>query len=103
MRFAVLNRKGAEVIDPETQESIGSVDVEKVVVKVVSTGPRLAVAKTFRTFSRGFGVLFDSGVELETLRLGEKTFKMELDEKDSLVKIGDPVVQAVGDEFGDST
>jgi hypothetical protein len=101
MRFAVLNRKGADVVDPETGESIGSVDVEKVLVKVVRVEPKLAVGRTFRTFTSGLGI-FSSTSRRETLRTDSATYRQELSEQDSIVKIGDPVVQAVGDEFGNA-
>ncbi|MER7994399.1 hypothetical protein [Micromonospora chalcea] len=103
MRFAVLNRKGADVVDPDTNEPIGSVDVEKVLVKVVRVEARLAVARTFRSFTTGIGAMFQSGVRHETLRTDSATYKQELDEEDSYVKIGDPVVEAVGEEFGDKS
>jgi hypothetical protein len=102
MRFAVLNRKGANVVDPETGESLGSVDVEKVLVKVVRVEPKLAVARTFRTFTSGFGKLFSGTPRGETLRTDSATYKQELSEEDSYVKRGDPVVQALGDEFADA-
>jgi hypothetical protein len=101
MRFAVLNRKGANVVDPETGESIGSVDVEKVLVKVVRVEPKLAVGRTFRTFTSGLG-MFSSTSRRETLRTDSATYRQELSEQDSIVKIGDPVVEAVGDEFGNA-
>jgi hypothetical protein len=100
MRFAVLNAKGAEITDPETGESIGSVDIDKVIVKVVRVEPRLAVARTFQRFATGFGALF-GGMRTETLRIEDSTYKQDLDEKDSYVKIGDPVVEVIGDEFVD--
>jgi hypothetical protein len=102
MRFAVLNRKGANVKDPETGEPIGSVEVEKVLVKVVRVGPQLAVARTFRSFTSGFGNIFSNTSRRETLRTNSATYKQELSEQDSYVKIGDPVVEAVGDEFADA-
>ena len=35
----------------------------------------------------------------ETLQVGERTYVEELDEKESYVKSGDPVVQVLGGEF----
>jgi hypothetical protein len=55
MRFAVLNRKCHNVVGPKTGESLGSVEVEKVLVKVVRVEPKLAVGVTFRNFRSGFG------------------------------------------------
>jgi hypothetical protein len=103
MRFAVLNAKGAEITDPDTGEVLGSVDIEKVVVKVVRVEPKLSVARTFRTFTTK-GLLIPSLVAsktyTETLRVDGSTYKEELNEGDSYVKVGDPVVQTIGDEFG---
>lgn len=107
MRFAVLNRNGANIVDPETGEELGSVDVEKTLVKVVRVQDRVSVARTFRTFyepATGIGVL--SGLAgrpgkhvPETLRTTDSTYQAEIDEKDSYIKRGDPVVQVVKDEF----
>jgi hypothetical protein len=101
MRFAVLNPRGAEISDPDTGEKIGSVEIEKVIVKVVRVENRLAVARTFRTFRTGFLGSFSplGGVRKETLRTDEATYKEELDPKDSYIKIGDPAVQIVAEEF----
>jgi len=37
--------------------------------------------------------------EVETLKLSDKPFEEDLDERESYVKIGDPVIQVIGDEF----
>jgi hypothetical protein len=100
MRFAVLNPRGSEVRDPDTDEVIGSVELEKVVVKIVRVEPRIAVGRTFRTFSSGLFMLSIGGARQETLRTDQATSRDELDPKDSYVNVGDPVVQVVGDEFG---
>lgn len=101
MRFAVLNPRGAEIKDPDTNEVIGSVELEKVIVKVVRVETRLAVARTFRTFrTGGMWLPSISGTRRETLRTDQTTYREELDPKDSYVKVGDPVVQVLGDEFG---
>jgi hypothetical protein len=101
MRFAVLNPRGAEIRDPDTNEVIGSVEMEKVLVKVVRVEPLLAVARTFRTFRTGslFPWAQVGATRRETLRTDETTYREELDPKDSYIKVGDPVVQVLGDEF----
>ncbi|MEU8425549.1 hypothetical protein AB0C15_32210 [Micromonospora sp. NPDC048835] len=101
MRFAVLNPKGADVVDPDTGETIGSVDIDKVLVKVVRVAPKMAVARTFRTFVSGIGAIMSSEKRHETLSVEGSTYKQDLEEKDSYVKIGDPVVEARGEEFTD--
>ncbi len=109
MRFAVLNRKGAEIKDPDSGEVLGSVELEKTLVKVVRLHRRLSVARTFRQVRSGGGV-FGMGTQLaqifdtprrdnESLLTDERKLREELDERDSYVKIGDLAVQVVGDEF----
>lgn len=111
MRFAVLNRRGSDITDPETHEVLGSVEIEKVLVKVVRVDERLSVARTFRTYNVAGGAMWPalSAIsvspprrEVETFATDEKRMKDELDEKDSSIKIGDPVVQIIGDEFDDT-
>lgn len=109
MRFAILNRKGADIKDPETDEVLGSVELPKTFVKVVSTKPRLSIARTFREFRVPGGSLWPmsalSGLtnpprtKVETLMTDEARLQDELDEHESFVKIGDPAVQMVGEEF----
>ncbi|MCA1832118.1 MAG: hypothetical protein ABR548_05140 [Actinomycetota bacterium] len=107
MRFAILNRKGADIRDPETDEVLGSVEVEKALVKVVRVHERLAVARTFRTtFVSGIlgalsGLTTESRHVPETLKTDERTYQQELDESESFVKRGDPAIQIVGEEFSD--
>jgi hypothetical protein len=111
MRFAVLNRHGTDIKDPDTGEVIGSIEIEKVLVKVVRVDEHLSVARTFRTYSVGGGGLWAlSALQgspprtvYETLRTDERRLKDELDEKESYVKIGDPVVQVIGEEFDEDS
>ena len=113
MRFAILNSKGTDIVDPESGEVLGSVEVEKTLVKVVRIYDRLSVARTFRTFHTPGGALY-SGVgaftaltrppttTVESLETDEQRLKDELDEEDSYVKIGDLAVQIKGDEYEDA-
>lgn len=109
MVFAVLNTQGSDITDPETDEPLGSVDLPKVLVKIVRTQDRLSVGRTFKTRRRNVG---GSGVMLgdiftpsrwieepETFEAGERTYQEEIDEEESFVKRGDPVVQMVGEEY----
>jgi hypothetical protein len=110
MRFAVLNSKGLEVVDPETGASLGSVDRAKVLVEAVRVQSKLSVARTFRTFRRNLGGRSGLTLDLfgtppkwvevpETLRLADKPSEAELGEEESYVKIGDPIVQVVEEEY----
>jgi len=109
MRFVVLNSKGREILDPDTKQVLGSVDLPKTFVKIISVEPKLAVARTFREFVtpavRGPLDAF-AGLagrpehrELETLKTDEKRLKDELDESESYVKTGDPVERIIGKNY----
>lgn len=110
MRFAILNRKGADVRDPDTGDILGSVELPKTFVKVVAVKERLCIARTFREFERGGGALWallassssltsPPHTSVETLKTDEARLREELDEKESYLKIGDPAVQMLGEEF----
>ena len=96
-----------EVRDPDTNQVLGSIDRPKVRVKVTHVQDKLALASTFKSRSvnvGGQGVGLELGAftrafappkwktEYETLRTEEKTWE-DLDEAQSYVKTGDPVVQ----------
>lgn len=108
MRFAILNPRGQDIRDPETGERLGAVEISKTVVKVVRVQPKLSVARTFRKFTTPGGPLWSVLAEgwaqppktrVESLRLDESRLGAELDEDESLVKIGDPVVEIRGDDY----
>lgn len=114
MRFDVMDTTGGEIADPDTGASLGSVERPKVRVEVSSVQERLSVATTYRkeTVNVG-GVGFTGGLgasqslsrvlmppkwvtRYETLKTREETWE-DLDEEESYVKTGDPVVQVLGD------
>ncbi len=109
MIFKVLSLKGSEIRDPDTQETLGSVELVKTRVKVKVVYDRIAVATTYRkrrvnvggSGLGGFGSrLFEPPkweTQYETLKTEEAAVE-ELDEEDSYVQIGDPVVQEVNPE-----
>lgn len=108
MQFAVLNVNGGEIKDPDTGEILGEIDVPKVVVKVSRVAERLCVASTFRSYRTAAGALYGGMLDgltrapvtrYETLRTDEATYKEELDEEDSYVRIGDPVVEYHDGDF----
>lgn len=104
-RFAILNPNGLEIKDPETGEDLGSVEVAKTIVKVVSVQDRLCVATTFRTTKTAGGALWMAGLanppveRTETLRTDQTNAYEELSEEESRVKTGDPAVEVTGDAF----
>jgi hypothetical protein len=111
MRFAVLNRHGIDVKDPDTGELLGSADVVKTVVKIVRIdAPHLSTGRTFRTIPGTPGLMkglsamssFAGTPErVETLDIKGASLKEELDSSESYVKVGDPVVETVGDTYSD--
>lgn len=111
MYFDVLDPKGEDITDPDTGEVIGSLERPKVRVKVTQVQDRLSVASTFKkeTINIGgsgpglvtigaLGVLSQALMppkyvtKYETLKTNEKTWE-DLDEEESYVKSGDPVIQ----------
>lgn len=114
MKFDVLEPKGEEIKDPDTGEVLGSLSRPKVRVRVKSVQERLSVATTFKEYEvnvGGVGSSLTAGLEgvgrlsdllrppkyvkkVETLKTEEKTWE-DLDEKQSYVKIGDPVLQVL--------
>ena len=119
MYFDVMDPKGTDIEDPDTREVLGSIERPKVRVKVSRVETRLSMASTYRSKKvniGGQGGIRDASSGLlsqiltppkwvtkyETLKTQEKTWE-DLDEKESYVKIGDPVVQVldVGDDESD--
>ena len=110
MRFDVLDAASENIQDPDTGAIIGSVYRPKVRVKIVQVQEKISVASTYRSKRVNLGGrgspwadIFTSPKwvrEYETLRTEESTWE-NLDEKDSYVTTGDPVVRVLSDEEGD--
>ena len=105
MLFDVLDPGSDEILDPDTREIIGSVYRPKVRVKIIEVQNKISVARTYRSRKvniggKGFGLHAWTAAfappewvrEYDTLRTDEATWE-SLDEKDSYVSTGDPVVQ----------
>ena len=106
MKFDVLDPKGDDIKDPDTGEILGSVNRPKVRVEIIEVQEKLSVAQTYkkRTVNVGGAGGFightisdmlkpPKYVETyETLKTTEKTWE-DIDESESYVKTGDPVVQ----------
>lgn len=112
MIFDVLDASAEDIKDPDTGLTIGSIYRPKVRVKVLEVQELICVASTYksrRVNVGGSGLGLMSSVfapsrwihEFETLKTEEATWE-DLDEKDSYVSTGDPVVQVLIDEKGDS-
>src|SRR5260370_9575898 len=115
MRFAVLDTTGEGIRDPDTGEELGSVQRPKVQLEVTQVSDRISVERTYiyKTINVG-GSSYQMGNiarlfapprlerRYETLRAEDADWE-PLTEKESFVKIGDPVVEIVAsdeDEIG---
>ena len=111
MYFDVIDPKGEDIKDPETGKSLGSLELRKVRVRVTRVQENLSVATTYRSEKvnvggTGPGPFITLGpfaralmppewvTEYETLHKTGKT-PDDLEESDSAVKTGDPVVQVL--------
>lgn len=108
MYFDVLDPKGEDIRDPDTNEILGSLERPKVRVQIVKSEDRISIASTFKKKTvniGGRGGLAVGGLaemfmppkhvtKYETLKTTEKTWE-DLEESDSYVKTGDPVVQVL--------
>jgi hypothetical protein len=109
MHFDILDPKGQDIHDPDTRELLGSIERPKIRVEVKEVEERLSVASTLRSRKEnigGVGTMADLGrlfqpphwvTVYETFKSDEHAWE-DLDEKDSLVKTGDPVVQVTSKE-----
>lgn len=110
MIFEVLDPKAEDITDPDTEEVLGSIRRPKIRVKVTQADERVSLASTFHSKKvnlGGQGILAGASVarmfeparwvtKYETLKAEEHQWD-ELDESESLVKVGDPVVQVMAE------
>ncbi len=108
MHFDVMDTKGEDIRDPDSGEILGSIERPKVRVQIAQVQEKMAVAATCRKYRvnlGGTGTMFIGlddvtralmppryETKYETLKTNEKTWE-DLEESQSYVKIGDPVVQ----------
>lgn len=107
MRFIVLDPNAENIKDPDTGETLGSIDRPKIEVEVFSAEEKLSLAHTFRKIRRnvgGSGLFTAKALQppkyitrYETLKTDESTWE-SLDETESLVKTGDPVKEITADQ-----
>ena len=112
MRFDVMDANEMDITDPDTGKVLGSLERPKVRVEIIHVQEDLSVAQTPETtvnlggtgtlnLRDTLGPLARSLIlphwvtRYETLKKTGKNTKEELDEEDSRVKIGDPIVQVL--------
>lgn len=111
MRFDVMDTNEMDITDPDTGKVLGSLERPKVRVEIIHVQEDLSVAQTPETKvnlgGTGISAMDTFGpfarslmppnwvTRYETLKKTETNPKEELDEEDSRVKIGDPIVQVL--------
>lgn len=100
MKFAVLDLRASNVSDPDTDEILGSISMEKIRVQVVKAEARVALARTYERVYVPSGLGFSSNLQeiLAGTAPRYKTFTSESatwDETKSIVKRGDTVEQII--------
>ena len=121
MYFDVMDALEQDIMDPETDELLGSIERPRVRVKVTHVQEKLSVAATYQGKRVNIGGTGDDRylkatinsftlgpfarslmppnwvTKYETLRK-TKSIPDPLDEEDSRVKVGDPVVQVIEED-----
>lgn len=102
MQFAVLDPSVADITDPDTGESLGTLKREKVRVEIVKAEEKFSLARTYekvRSNSSSLGGVAAflqatagsaASARTKTLEQRDAAWK-QIDESRSYVKIGDPV------------
>ena len=112
MHFDILDASSQDIRDPESGEVLGSLDRPRVRVRITHVQSLLSVATTYRKTriniggtgaGRSLGALSQALMPEEWVTRHEtleaKTSGFDtLDEKDSIVKVGDPVIQVEVDD-----
>lgn len=113
MIFRIMSPEPEGILDPDTGDLLGAVDVTKVEVEVIEVQESLAVCRTFKKVvipgrparpgivspfgALGQGIFGDPGTpeseHYQTLRTDEEFVTKELDPQGSYVKRGDRAVQ----------
>ena len=111
MYFDVRYPESGDIIDPDTNKVLGSIERTKVRVRVTEVQEKWAVASTYERATvdspASFGPFARSLMpaswinkyEIETLRKSDKFSPVDIDEDDSDVKVKDPVVQVIEDKM----
>jgi len=95
MKFLVLNPNAGDIQDPDTNVVLGTLQLPKLQLTVNFVADEFSVAEVAGT-RRGFGLpsIFyeQSGLDL-TLKRRDHPGVEDIDPKESIVKVGDPVIE----------
>ena len=109
MKFEVIE-ESEEVLDPDTQTSLGNITREKVRIKIDHVQPSLSIGRTYETYQVSSGILsglstlaefyrpYAPTTRVRTLRSSAEFSGRPIEEGDSYVEIGDKVIQIDDDE-----
>jgi hypothetical protein len=105
MEFFVLNRNAGTIRDPDTSKPLGTLRLPKIRVKVTLLADEFSVAEVQGTRHRGgypLGFpnwLLSGGGDFPlTLKASDHPGVAEIEDKDSIVQVGDPVIQVEDSE-----
>ena len=112
MKFDILYPKGLPIVDPDTGEDLGFVDMPKGRVRVSRVHDKFSVARTYRTKRVNVGGSASLGISqqlfqpprwvnrLETLKIEQSSPVSNEDEEErqGYVSIGDTVIQVLDEE-----
>ena len=89
------------IVDPDTKESLGMLNREKIRVNIVDVQPKFSIGKTYETYTVN---TFPNVISFTTtrrvvrkLRSGQGEELKATDQSGDFVEIGDPVVQIEDD------
>jgi hypothetical protein len=90
MKFAVLAETPLEIVDPDTQESLGVIEQEKIRVQAVDVQERFSVCATYEK-DHFYEDVVARGIDLATFTRPNRGRVPSLPPGESYVKIGDRV------------
>ena len=97
MKFRVLTKEDVVVEDPETRKPLGQIVRVKVRVQADAVQERMTICRTYETLRRAglsaLSVFREQVAEAQyrTLKVGDEGFLPPISEKESYIRIGDPV------------
>ena len=110
MRFKIFSANKTKIIDPETKALLGELDRVKLRVKVIEVQEKYSIAETYEYTTVNKGGSYNSSVlalnrmfQEPKLERSYKTFEIDkqdrkaIDEKDSIIRVGDRVEQIIED------